>query len=563
MKSMKKIMSIMLAMVMIIAMSIPAFADETNNLTINTAAGHTYEIYQMLVGDVSSLVDGSGVLANVTAGTNLDGTVDAFTAAIDGKTGTDLSAAALAKIKDAPTATITGDGTAKTQAVAPGYYVVKDSYTYTDDNEKLEEGQTHTKAVAYMVAVVGDTTMDPKMDVPTIDKNITDTDANVALETGESKKTDTAAIGDIINYKAESVVPVTEGYKYYYYVVNDTMSTGLTYNYDLAITIGGEALSEDEYTLTETDQGFKLVVKDMKRYNAGDAIEITYSATVNENAEIGTIPNTNTINLTYSNNPSDTFDKDKNPSGEPDDDDVVGKTPDRVTKTYVTQVTIQKTDADADIFLAALQGAEFKLTGDGLNDVKLVTETTFTEATNGTYYKLKDGTYTEAAPVEATANNKGNADKYADDGKMYKPTTTTNVVSVNDNESGSSCNITATVDPLTGKITFTGLNAGTYKIEETKVPEGYNKCADIEFTLTASQTGATNLVGGDITWTSSNENVQPGQTAGLFETTIENQTGSVLPSTGGMGTTLFYLVGGILVIGAGVLLITKRRMEAR
>lgn len=560
MKSLKKALALVLCLVMVMGLSVAALAAETKTLTINTATGHTYEIYQMLTGDVSGLVDGSGTLANVTAGTNLNVTVDEFDAAIkeyDGsyKTGTDLAAAVTAEtlIKGAPT-TVTGTGDAVETFLTSGYYVVIDKYTDPNTNN------TNKTCAAYMVAVVGDTTMNPKTSVPDIDKNITDTDANKALETtGTSKKTDTAAIGDKINYKSESTVPVTEGYKYYYYVVNDTMSEGLTFNDDLTITIGGRELTAEEYSVTvektpEDETSFKLVVNDMKQYPAGAAIEITYSATVNENAKIGTEANTNTINLTYSNNPTDTYKKEKNPNNEPSDDDVVGVTPNRVTKTYVTQVSLQKTDADKAAWDAALAGATFKLTGTGLNDVKVLTETVFVVAENGEYYKLKDGTYTKTEPNDQTT------EKYDSTTDKYNTVTK---VSLTNEESGEKLNITAVVD-ATGKITFTGLNAGTYKLEETNVPVGYNKCADIEFTISATQTGADAAHGGDINWDSNNaavvQSMNGEKKLGVFEVTVANQKGNTLPSTGGVGTTIFYIVGGVLVLAAVVLLVTKKRM---
>lgn len=90
-------------------------------------------------------------------------------------------------------------------------------------------------------------------------------------------------------------------------------------------------------------------------------------------------------------------------------------------------------------------------------------------------------------------------------------------------------------------VAFTGLADGTYTLVENTVPAGYNKAADQEFTIANGDYTSTNLE----------------KTA-----TVINEAGSTLPSTGGMGTTIFYIVGGILVVGAGVLLITKKRMDA-
>ena len=88
---------------------------------------------------------------------------------------------------------------------------------------------------------------------------------------------------------------------------------------------------------------------------------------------------------------------------------------------------------------------------------------------------------------------------------------------------------------------FTGLANGTYTLVEKTVPAGYNKAADQNFTVAEHDYTATNLE----------------QTAQVI-----NTAGSVLPSTGGIGTTIFYIIGAILVIGAGVVLVTRRRMNA-
>ena len=115
-------------------------------------------------------------------------------------------------------------------------------------------------------------------------------------------------------------------------------------------------------------------------------------------------------------------------------------------------------------------------------------------------------------------------------------------------------------------FTFSGLDDGDYVLKETKTPEGYNSIADIEFTITAAHDvlsdnpALTSLSGnvttGEITFTSNT-------TEGSLTTTVENKSGATLPETGGIGTTIFYVVGAVLVIGAGVLFVTKRRMSTR
>ena len=119
-----------------------------------------------------------------------------------------------------------------------------------------------------------------------------------------------------------------------------------------------------------------------------------------------------------------------------------------------------------------------------------------------------------------------------------------------------------TVDSL-GQLTFTGLNVGDYVLTETKTPEGYNTIDPISFTIFATQTGSTILVGGQINWVSDNATIVLDRVNGVFDATIENVAGTILPSTGGMGTTIFYVAGGLLVVAAIVLLISKRKAEAK
>ena len=109
---------------------------------------------------------------------------------------------------------------------------------------------------------------------------------------------------------------------------------------------------------------------------------------------------------------------------------------------------------------------------------------------------------------------------------------------------------------------FTGIDDGLYKLVETTVPEGFNKAADIEFEVTAehevisANPKLTSLSVGD------NQPFEINVEAGTLETTVENLTGNELPETGGIGTTIFYVLGGCLVVLGGVLFITKKKMDS-
>lgn len=268
-------------------------------------------------------------------------------------------------------------------------------------------------------------------------------------------------------------------------------------------------------------------------------IVITYSATLSEKAVIAGEGNPNTVKLTYSNNPNDTTSH--------------GETLESKVVTYTTELTISKVDENNKV----LTGAEFTLQGNGVNIV-LVTTETFTEVDDGTYWKLKDGSYTTTAPTVNGEEDDNSAD-YDNITKKYAKS-----VELTAKEIGmSETSVVGTVDSETGKVTFTGLGAGKYTITESKTPAGYNTIDDIEFTIKfemKTEEGAAAAVP-----TFSVENVSAGSTISVnsnkLSTTIVNKPGSLLPSTGGMGTTIFYVLGGILVIGAGVLLVVRRRMR--
>lgn len=547
MKRMKKIMALLLGLVMALAMCMTAFAADTS-LTINTTAGHTYKIYQILKGDVSGLSDGKGTLANVEVGssvTDASATAEAIVNALMNKADGELGNAAYAYVKGGnEVATVTGTGSAVTTTLAEGYYVVTDEYT-TTGSDSLSR---------YLVAVAGPTTMDPKTETPSIDKKIVDTDKNEAMD--DSDKTDTAAIGDTIEYEITGNVPNYDGYTYYYYVVDDTLSKGLTLDANsFAVKVGDSTLTKGSdyyvYTTNNADgtTNFRLAFENIKNYTVGADISIKYNATVNEDAVIGTDPNTNTAKLIYSNNPSqsDRGDKEGVP-GEPGGNVPTGETPDYITKTYVTQIKLTKVDQDGN----ALNGAEFTLTGTNLTKVKFTTATNFTEAADGSYYKLKSGAYTETAPTDETA------DLYESTTTKYTKTTSTNVVEASG--SGASANVKAFVGD-DGILYFTGLDKGTYTLTETTTPTGFNTIDPINFEIKGTINGATATVGGNITWSSDNQNLTWNEASQTFEITITNIAGKLLPSTGGIGTTIFYVAGTILVLGAAVLLITKKRMR--
>lgn len=119
-------------------------------------------------------------------------------------------------------------------------------------------------------------------------------------------------------------------------------------------------------------------------------------------------------------------------------------------------------------------------------------------------------------------------------------------------------------DELTtgSKFTWTGLEEGKYILVETTVPAGYNKAADIEFTITCTEPTKVNSADDEAAWESDKAEINLVED-GTFYGKVVNKTGSLLPETGGIGTTIFYVVGLALMLGAAILLITKKRMTAK
>lgn len=583
MKKMRKLMTVLLTFVMVLGLGVTAGAAETTyTITINSEReGHTYEAYQIFKGDLagnvlSNIEWGDGISATAqllddlkadkTFGEGTDNIFNEITdfndaAAIaeklNNETDDSAKAQAFAKIVGKYLATIPSgtstenkdeDNAGKTKnytisGLEAGYYLVKDK----DGN--IPEQDAYTR---FILQVVGDTSVKPKSDIPTIDKVIVD-DAK-EMETNE------ASIGDTVTYKLTSKVPDMTGYEKYYFIIHDTLSKGLTYDASkaqLTVKIGDDVLdATDDYTATATpvtdkdgnETGgteLKIVFKNFIQYkdNTVDKrdIVVTYNAILNEEANIGTA-NPNTVKLEYSNDPNFTYKGEDEPNpDEPDDNEPTGKTPEQVVETFTTGLTITKVGEDGKTPLA---GAEFTLEGEGMNIV-LVKEEKFTADVDGTWYKLKNGTYTETAPT-------GNDDKYDSTTIKYKREEVVTAKGIGKKEE----TVKGIVDNEKGTLTFTGLGAGTYTLTETKTPEGYNTIEPIIFTISFDTENK-------VFKCEDNANITLNTTNKMFETTIKNLPGSVLPGTGGIGTTIFYIAGTILVLAAAVLLITKRRMAQK
>lgn len=538
MKATKRIFSVfltcVLAFTMAFAMGLTASAADYT-ITINKPTDdidRTYEAYQIFRGNL----DGS-TLSDIEWGTGIDGAAfltelqknSDYASCTDAKTVAEKlasftddpdKAVAFAKLAGKFLTTATASSSTGKITVPAGYYLLKDVTTATHDALSLN-----------ILKVVKDVTVDPKADHPTVDKKI-GTDITTGAAANE------ATIGDKVPFVIASKVPQMQGYTKYFFVLKDSMTAGLTYNKDVAIKIGTTTLAADAYDVTydDTANTMKIVIKNFIQYKseAGKDIVVTYSATLNEKADLTQAGNKNTVKLTYSNNPNVDYKGDN----EPDTTDPVGETPEHVTVTYSTKLQLTKVDgADHNV---KLEGVEFQITGTSIKTAVSKGDY-FKQDAAGTYYQLKDGTFTETAPTTETES------KYVSTSVKYAK-----VVDTAEQTKMQKVTASGTTD-ANGLITFEGLGAGTYYITELKAKGGYNLLtAPITVTITAapSATGCSWTVSSNATFADD-----------MVKLTVENNKGSVLPITGGIGTTIFYVIGGLLVCGAVVMAITKKKLS--
>lgn len=559
MKTVKRALALVLALTLLLAMSATVFAAaQTYSITVKnenesiSIIGNTYYAYRIFdatyngdnvaytvnenfTGFMYTVNDNSyqgEALINYLADLADD------SAALDAFAKAALDYATTNRIAAAGTVNATGE-TAVISVDAPGYYLVAGTATAPNN-------QTVTAACSLTTAKP-DAEVNVKADVPSIDKKIVEESGKV--------EANTANIGDKVSYEITSKVPNMKGYTQYFFVMNDTLSKGLTYNGDMVIKVGEKTLdATNGYTLTTTnnDDGsttLEIVFKNFIQYTTGNAITVTYSATLNQDANLDpSVGNPNEVKLVYSNNPNVVgtgVDK-------PAPGDATGETPKSETKTYVTGIKLTKVDGQNKN--QTLTGAKFEIKGDGMKVVlvnnEMYKESAKGESAKGTYYMLKDGTYTTTVPVTDKNNAGYNADQYDDVNQKYEKVTAVTKDTVN-----TKVNATGYVDE-NGVLTFKGLGAGSYTITELVAPNGYNLLKEsIKVNITAEAaldkctwivTAGSNIVTAD---------------GNLYAFQVENNAGAELPSTGGIGTTVFYVLGGLLVVCAGVLLITKRRMN--
>ena len=502
MKYGKKIVSLMLTLVMLAAMTLTAGAADgtTYTITVNdTKAGHTYGAYQIFSGDLSD-----GVLSNIEWGTGVNGTAllsalkAADAAAYDGCTeaaevakkleekkedAAFVAAFAKVAVNNLSTASATaqvaeGAASCALSNLQAGYYLVKDTETVTGNDA----------ATAVILRVVANVTVSPKSSVPTLTKKVKDFDD--AWQDGANY-----AIGSHVPFKLTGTMPSTlDTYTTYSYTFHDTLSAGLTFDTNSVSVKLGDTDITSSFTVTTTGlaDGCSLEVtcenvKGITGVTKDSAIVVEYTATLNEQAVIAGVGNPNEAHLEFSNNPNGTG---------------TGTTPTDKVTVFTFELVANKVDGDNSN--AALTGAQFTLKK-----------------------KKADGSYEDVKTLGA--------------------------------------------DGTLSAFTFTGLATGDYRLVEDKTPTGYNSIQPIDFKVVAvydkdsADPKLTSLTvegtNADATFTVNKSGEEADATFTNITTQVVNHKGSTLPSTGGIGTTMFYVIGAILVVGAAILLITKRRMS--
>lgn len=534
-KAIKKLLAALLAVAMVCAMAIPAFAENSEG---DVDSHHTYSAFQIFKGDVEGNNIKDFKISNVDWGSNIINNSDDFLnklreadhigplftnaksaqevlAVISQWHDSDDYSIAFARFvchylysNDAnPTYVVRAGSNALTIPEAKaGYYLFVD----TTDFSKDDSYHSYNSFLLMVTKGNWNVPITPKAEKPTVEKKVYDNPDGTS--TGGFGSSADHAINEKFQFQLTATLPDSTNRAYDYYdkysvIFHDTLSDGITYDKDdeldsVVIKSNGKTYNitdSSKYTIDTTDlesQNSFVVNIDVKAcakdagfdLNDGATITVTYTAHLNDKAYVntagGSTSNINKVYLTYSNNPKD--------------ESSIGKTPES-TPVYVYTYQLNNTKHQDTEKGPALEGACFRLYSDEActdqSEVQLYQK-------DGFYYPIKDVLGKEAVEMKSAAN---------------------------------------------GTFNVKGLDAGTYYLKEITPPDGYSACKVIPVTIKAdhSRNDQVNLEGSNLT--NDIVNIKAG--------------GITLPSTGGIGTTLFYVVGGGLMVAAIVLLVTKKRME--
>ena len=495
MKHIKKITALMLAMVLAMAMSMPAMAAK---ITINSTADPDevktdtteYTYYKILDAEIedASKITVDPATGASTAGTGENAPKVSYYVTTEAKA-TALSGTGLFDVtKDATQNkwyVALKDESTTAAAIATALDGIKSSFADASDTfsqstpggtavkDGLDAGYyliTSTLGDKLAVQTLADVTINTKNSYPGVDKTIPETDKS-------------AQIGDTITYTIPVTVPESATDQI---VVTDTMTEGLTFDAITSVKSNADGNPDVTYTSNPATLNAQSVTGNGNSFaitfsaetiaaNKGKTITIIYTAKLNEKAVVDAddatdedaTSNDNTVKINYGNH---------------------FESKPVTVETDTQKFTFDKVDGSATT--TKLPGAEFELRLDG-------TALSLVEVAAGETYRI--------ATAEEIAARTGIVTKMTTAGKV---------------------------------ITVNGVDGDkTYTLVETKAPTGF-KLPD-----------------------NPNTEIKPA-TDNSLAVTIQNNKGTVLPSTGGIGTTIFYIIGAILVVGAGVLLVTRRRMSA-
>lgn len=520
MKRIKKFAAALLTAIMMMTMTVTAFAAEpTGTLTINvkggqTLANQTVNVYKLF----DMTVSGSG--ENLNYGYKVN---DTYKSILDKVLGAEFTDKSDQGYYDAvQKATSDGKNGNNTQKFANDFTKELLNYNKSNTSVKIEATVTKTFDKAstetsttfdglaygyYLVCQTGTKAIQSSLVA------LTEPTATVNLKSEApkiEKKADKATIfvGETVTYTVTGQVPDTTGYDNYIYKIHDTLTSGLDFvtntegtKVKVTVKIGGTTVDVSEADFVNeagevVTTPTRTMVLDLsgkvRAATTGQTIVVTYQAKVNKDAVVET---KNSATLEYSNNPG------TNETGTTKPSEVV-------TPTY--PLDINKINAKGTKMLA---GAHFTLYGS-------TSEETIDRTKAIKVTKDGEGKYTYASDQNATEN------------------TTTDMVTVADKIDGK------------GNLHINGLAAGTYYLEETKAPDGFNKLANpIKITIAKSEDTDVN------NWTISKDGNE--ETDKIID--IENSTGSLLPSTGGTGVIVFAGVAILLVFGVAVSFIRDKR----